>query len=80
MNTKNKQPEPSSRPVILEIEETKIKIFKERISRKNREAYELLARKKTRLTGLYKLLGDDIYEMFWSPYQLVAYAIQCQEA
>ena len=64
----------------LEIEETKIKIFKERISRKNREAYELLTRKKTRLTGLYKLLGDDIYEMFWSPYQLVAYAIECQEA
>lgn len=29
MNTKNKQPEPSSRPVILEIEETKTRIIQE---------------------------------------------------
>ena len=29
MNTKTKQPEPSSRPVILEIEETKTRIIQE---------------------------------------------------
>ena len=63
----------------LETQETKIPEFKERISKPNRSAYELLSRKKTRLDGLSKLLGREIYELFWDPYRLVSYAKECQE-
>ena len=63
----------------LETQETKIPEFKERISKPNRSAYELLSRKKTRLDGLSKLLGREIYELFWEPYRLVSYAKECQE-
>jgi hypothetical protein len=64
---------------ILETQETKIPEFKERISKPNRRAYELLSRKKTRLSGLFELLGKEIYELFLEPYKLVSYAKECQE-
>ena len=63
----------------LETHETKIPEFKERISRPNRSAYNLLSHKKTRLDGLSKLLGKEIYELFWDPYRLVDYARECQK-
>ena len=63
----------------LEKHETKIPEFKDRISKPNRKAYELLSRKKTRLDGLSELLGREIYELFWDPYRLVSYAKECQE-
>lgn len=63
----------------LETQETKIPEFKERISKPNHSAYELLSHKKTRLDGLNKLLGREIYELFWDPYSLVGYAKECQE-
>ena len=63
----------------LELEETKIPEFKERISKPNKAAYELLSHKKTKLDGLAKLLGEEIYELFWDPYRLVSYAKECQE-
>lgn len=64
---------------ILETRETKIPEFKKRISKPNRRAYELLSRKKTRLSGLVELLGKEIYELFLEPYRLVSYAKECQE-
>lgn len=63
----------------LETQETKIPEFKERISRPNHSAYKLLSQKKTRLDGLSKLLGKEIYELFLDPYRLVSYAKECQE-
>ena len=63
----------------LETHETHIEEFKKRISKPNRSAYELLSRKKTRLEGLNRLLGREIYELFWDPHRLVGYAKECQE-
>ncbi len=63
----------------LATQETKIPEFKERISKPNRRAYELLSHKKTRLKGLTELLGSEIYELFSDHYRLVSYAKECQK-
>lgn len=64
----------------LERNETRIPEFKEAISKPNKKAYELLSYKKTRLDGLFELLGKDLYDMFADHYRLVRYAKEAQEA